>query len=82
MPYAAREGDEHLKFVSVGTADWIEYSPETENYKYVLGILLDTKHIMQTYTRHNGREILDMSQLIIDSLDNYRGFNDNLFEDS
>ncbi len=72
MPYAAREGDGPLKFVSVGTADWIEYSPETENYKYVLGILLDTKHIMQTYTRRNEREILNMSQLILDSIQAYR----------
>ena len=76
MPYAAREGDEPLKFVSVGTADWVEYSPETENYKYVLGILLDTKHIMQTYTRHNGREILNMSQLILDSIQSYRAETD------
>ena len=72
MPYAAREGDEPLKFVSMGTADWIEYSPETENYKFVLGILLDTKHIMQSYTRHSGREILNMSQLILDSIQSYR----------
>lgn len=76
MPFAARNDDEPLKFVSVGTADWIEYSPETENYKYVLGILLDTKHIMQTYTRHNGREILNMSQLILESIQTYRTEND------
>lgn len=68
MPFAACDGDGPLKFVSVGTADWIEYSPETENYKYVLGILLDTKHIMQTYSRHNAREIFDMSQLILESI--------------
>ena len=76
MPFAARNDDEPLKFVSVGTADWIEYSHETENYKYVLGILLDTKHIMQTYTRHNGREILNMSQLILESIQTYRTEND------
>lgn len=76
MPYAAREGEKPLKFVSVGTADWVEYSPETENYKYVLGILLDTKHIMQTYTKHNGREILNMSQLILDAISLYRDDND------
>lgn len=75
MPFAARN-DDPMKFVSVGTADWIEYSPETENYKYVLGILLDTKHIMQTYTRHNGREILNMSQLILESIQMYRTEND------
>lgn len=73
MPYAALDGDGPLKFVSVGTADWIEYSPETENYKYVLGILLDTKHIMKTYSRHNALEIMQMSDLILESLSDYRG---------
>jgi len=72
MPYAAQEGDEPLKFVSVGTADWIEYSPKTENYKYVLGILLDTKYIMQTYIRHNEREIMNMSKMILESIRVYR----------
>lgn len=76
MPYSAGENDEPLKFVSVGTADWIEYSAETENYKYVLGILLDTKHIIQTYTRHNAREILKMSQLIVNAISEYRNEND------
>lgn len=76
MPFAACDGDAPLKFVSVGTADWIEYSPETENYKYVLGILLDTKHIMQTYSRHNAREIFDMSQLILEAISLYRNNND------
>ena len=80
MPYAAHEGSEPLKFVSVGTADWIEYTPETENYNYVLGILLDTRYIMRTYSRHNGREILNMSQLILDSLQSYRAENDSLPE--
>ena len=75
MPYSS-QNDEVFKFVSVGTADWIDYSAETENYKYVLGILLDTKHIMQTYSRHNGKEILDLSQMILDSLQGYRADND------
>ena len=77
MPFAAHEGDEPLRFVSVGTADWIEYSPETENYKYVLGILLDTKHIIQTFARHNIREIMKMSQMILDSIQEYRSIADN-----
>lgn len=76
MPYAAESGDGPLKFVSVGTAEWIDYSPQTENYKYVLGILLDTKHIIRTYSRHNGKEIYNMSQLIIESLMAYRADND------
>ena len=50
MPYAAKDGEDVLKFVSVGTADWIDYSDETANYKYVLGILLDTRHIMTDAT--------------------------------
>lgn len=75
MPYAAKSSEEVLKFVSVGTADWLDYSPETENYKYVLGVLLDTRHIMQTYCRHNEKEIMNMSQLILDSLQTYRAGN-------
>ena len=67
MPFAAHEGDEPIKFVSVGTADWIEYSPETENYKYVLGILLDTK-----YSRQSSADILKISELISESLTLYR----------
>ena len=61
-----------MKFVSVGTADWIEYSPRTENYKYILGMLLDTRYIMNTYTRHNEKEILNASELIVKSLEKYR----------
>lgn len=75
MPYASTNNDV-LKFVSVGTADWINYSHQTENYKYVLGILLDTRHIMQTYCRHNEREIFNMSQLILESINAYRSDND------
>ena len=78
MPYAAENSGEIMKFVSVGTADWIDYSFETENYKYVLGILLDTRHILQTYCRHDEREIMHMSQLILDSLYTYRTDNDSV----
>lgn len=77
MPYAAKDGEDVLKFVSVGKADWIDYSPETANYKYVLGILLDTRHIMQTYSRLNRREIYNMSELILNSLQTYRVKNDH-----
>ena len=76
MPYSAPRNEEKFKVVSVGTADWVEYTSKTENYKYVLGILLDTRYIMQTYSRHNGKEIFDMSQLILDSLKTYRTNND------
>lgn len=76
MPYAASPNDGPLKFVSIGTADWLDYSPESENYKYVLGVLLDTKYLLRTYSRHDGKEILNMSQLILDSLQAYRAEND------
>ena len=72
MPFAAKENENKLKFVSVGTADWIQYTSATENYKYVLGILLDTTHIMKTYARHNNKEIFKMSQMILDSIKKYR----------
>lgn len=72
MPFTASDGEDPMKFVSVGTADWIEYSPRTENYKYILGMLLDTRYIMNTYTRHNEKEILNASELIVKSLEKYR----------
>lgn len=75
MPFSARVDEAPLKFVSVGTADWVEYSPDTENYKYVLGILLDTKYIIRTFTRHSRKEILRMSELIMESIANYRAEN-------
>lgn len=72
MPFAAKDNEEPVKFVSVGTADWITYSSNTENYKYVLGILLDTRYLLRTYARHNNTEIFRMSQLILDSIERYR----------
>lgn len=72
MPYSASEEDEVLKFVSVGTADWINYSDNSENYKYVLGILLDTKYVMRTYSKHNEKDIQKMSELIVISLREFR----------
>ena len=75
MPFSAKVDEAPLKFVSVGTADWVEYSPDTENYKYVLGILLDTKYIIRTFTRHSRKEILRMSELIMESIANYRAEN-------
>lgn len=72
MPFKANDHDDVIKFVSVGTADWIDYVPQTENYKYVLGILIDTKYLMDNYTRYNISEIEKMSKLIIESLAGYR----------
>ena len=64
-------GHEPYKFVSVGTVDWIRYSPDTEAYKYVLGILLDTNYIINTFAKHNMSEIEGLSKLIEGSVKEY-----------
>lgn len=73
--YLDNEGkrtDDGLRFVSVGLGDWIKYGKDTENYKYVLGILLDTKYIMNTYSKHNLAEIDRMAEFITNSLAKFR----------
>jgi len=73
MPFGKEaESDENLKFVSVGTADWKEYDESTFNYNYVLGILLDVKHIITTYSKLNFNEIEVASTLIEDSLEGFK----------
>ena len=57
-------GKAPYKFVSVGTVDWINYNPKTDAYKYVMGILLDTSHIINTFAKHNMKEIEELSELI------------------
>lgn len=71
MPFKAA-GDEKTQFVSVGTADWEQYTPNTPNYAYVLGLLLDTKWLLSEYSRHNETEIENMASLIEKSLSYYR----------
>ena len=63
MPFNAH-GEEHLKFVSVGTADWEQYSDNIPNYAYVLGILLDTRWIVTKCSRKNMSEIEEIAELI------------------
>ena len=71
MPFASAD-DTKLKFVSVGTADWEEYNCDTLNYAYVLGILLDTKWLVSSYSKHNESEIEILADLIEKSLIEYR----------
>ena len=71
MPFDA-EGGELLKFVSVGTADWEKYNSDTKNYAYVLGMLLDTKHLITEYVKHNQSEIEYLAENIEASLQFYR----------
>jgi len=62
--------EENYKLVSIGTADWEKYSPSTPNYCYVLGILLDTRFAIETYAKHNLLEIVELSKLIEEGLNN------------
>ncbi len=68
IPFKAEENEDVLKFVSVGTGDWIHYDEKTLNYKYVMVILLDTKYIMDTYSRHNMKDIDMMADYIEEKL--------------
>jgi len=72
IPFAGNTDEDILRFVSVGTGDWINYDEDTPNYKYVLVILLDTKHIMNTYSRLNMKDIDRMADMIEKSLEQYR----------
>ena len=71
LPYAAPTGEKY-RFVSVGTADWEKYNINTLNYAYVLAILLDTKWLITSYSKHNETEIEKLATLIEDSLIEYR----------
>lgn len=70
MPFNSK-GKEPYKFVSVGTADWEDYK-NAPPYYYVLGILLDTRYIIDNYAKHNLSEIEKLTNLIEESLENYR----------
>lgn len=71
MPYKAN-GNEKWKLVSVGTVDWEEYTDDTWNYKYVLGLLVDTKYLINTYVRHNDTEIEALADMIEAALEEYK----------
>lgn len=72
MPFDSGSEKEPYKFVSVGTADWKTYSDMRANYDYVLGILLDTRYLIEQHNKHNMSEIEKLSELIVFSLDTYR----------
>jgi len=71
MPFNA-DSDDKYKFVSVGTADWETYAPNTPNYAYVLGLLLDTKWLISEYVRHNDKEIELLANEIEESLELFK----------
>lgn len=75
MPYDGGSENEPYRFVSVGTADWKPYNDMSANYNYVLGILMDTRYLLEQYSKHNESEIEKLSELIVSSLAAYRGEN-------
>ena len=64
--------DENYKFVSVATADWEKYDANTLNCKYILGILMDTRYLIDNFSKHNRSEIEAMATLIETSLMEFR----------
>lgn len=71
LPYKSENLDK-WKFVSIGSADWEEYNSKTYNYAYILALLLDSKWIINEYSRHNDYEIEKLANLIETSLNSYR----------
>lgn len=77
MPFE-KKTDSNYEFVSVGKAEWKKYSDKTANYCYVLGILLDTRYVIESYTKHSAKDILELSELIQNSLKDYRNRFENM----
>lgn len=72
MPSNSGFENNPYEFVSVGTADWKTYSKESANYDYVLGILMDTRYLIEQHNKHNMSEIEKLSDLIVSELAKYR----------
>lgn len=72
MPFDSGSEEKPYKFVSVGTADWKPYDDLSANYNYVLGILVDTRYLLEQHSKHNISEIEKLSDLIVSSLAEYR----------
>lgn len=67
MPFNKnKKQDDEYKFVGIATADWKDSDKQYEN---VVGLLLDTKHLMDNCYRQNGKEIIILTQKIERSID-------------
>lgn len=69
MPFNKKESEDNYRFVSVGTADWKDTADK--RYEFVLGILMDTRHLINTYARKNKSDIEELSTLIERSLESF-----------
>lgn len=67
MPFNKNKNqDDEYKFVGIATADWKDSDKQYEN---VVGLLLDTKHLMDNCYRQNGKELIILTQKIEMSID-------------
>ncbi len=71
LPFRA-SSDTPYEFVAVGTAAWKAYNTQNPAYDYVVAMLVDTTYLLRTYSKHNLREIEELTTLIEESLLNYR----------
>lgn len=77
IPFDSQSDEKAFELACIGTGDWVQYNENTANHKYVAVILLDTSHIINTYARHNMKEIDRMACFIAKSLKKYRKETDN-----
>lgn len=72
MPFDSEDSVEMMKAIAVSTVSWEKYNKQTENYKYILGVLLDTKWTIQNYQSKNDDAISALSSLIETTLIEFR----------
>ena len=70
LPYCSQTNT-HYEVAAIATADWKAYSADTPKYNYVLAILVDTTHLLRSYTKHNWNEISTLTSLIESSIGDY-----------
>lgn len=72
MPYQSH--DQSLaKCDCVATGDWIVYGANTPNLAYILGVCVDTRWLMQQYSRRNCNNVEALAELIQNTLNSFRG---------
>ena len=68
MPFDCNGSEDKYEFVGIATADWKD---SQYNYEKVVGLLLDTRHLIESYARYNLREIDRIIQKIENEANNY-----------
>ncbi len=68
MPFDCGGTQEKYRFIGITTADWKESS---RNYEKVVGLLIDTRHLIESYARYNLLEIDRIIKKIEDEVNNF-----------